>query len=124
MSGYDHDEFIERCSRLMTERHLSEKALMRGAGFSPGTFQTWRKGSKPSVDKVAVLAESLGVAPEWLAFGVTGTPATIDPQDRFDFEVAGRDLLRVSLNVTVDLQTFDRLCDLVDYRLQPRKSPG
>lgn len=66
--------FSERLDASLKQKGWNQADLHRTLGFAQSTVSRWKKGSDPRGATLTVLADKLGVAPEWL-LGLTDNPA-------------------------------------------------
>ena len=77
---------VARVKDLVGEKKMTIAELERNVGISSGQIRKW-DDSKPSIEKVAVVAKYLGVSTDYL-IGVTNVPQWATPQDVLDIKRA------------------------------------
>ncbi len=80
-----HD-FPIRLRRARQERGLARAQLSKAAGLAPDTVRALEATKRvPRVDTVHRLAETLGMSPAWLAYGL-GEKETVSPKAAGSFQ--------------------------------------
>lgn len=65
-----HNTTGERLRAARTARSLTQEQLARACGVTVTTVNRWENNrSALTIDNARVVADALGVAPEWVAFG-------------------------------------------------------
>ena len=64
----------ERTMLLLEKQHLSKNKLLENSGLNKSVFDNMKKGQKPSIDKIHILADYLDCSVDYL-LGRTDNPA-------------------------------------------------
>ncbi|WP_278839970.1 helix-turn-helix domain-containing protein [Holdemania filiformis] len=77
----------ERLKKILEERGLTAYKVSKDTGIAQTSFSDWKKGkSKPSVEKIKILSDYLGVSLEYLLGGneETGLDNNLKPISGFN----------------------------------------
>ena len=77
---------VARIKDLVGAKKMTIDELERNVGISSGQIRKW-DDSKPSIEKVALVAKYLGVSTDYI-IGVANVPQWATPQDVLDIERA------------------------------------
>ena len=89
------DSFRNRLEQALSYADMKPADLARKTGISEATISQYRSGySKPKNDRVAIIAEALGVKPEWLiGFDVPMTGELLHEENTYYLDNETRDLV-------------------------------
>lgn len=77
---------VERIKELCKEKGITIAELERNCGIGNGIIARWKK-SKPSFERVAKVADFLGVSPEYLLTGKKENPASVNGDGISEYDV-------------------------------------
>ena len=89
------DSFRNRLEQALSYADMKPADLARKTGISEATISQYRSGySKPKNDRIAIIAEALGVKPEWLiGFDVPMTGELSHEEDTYYLDTETKDLV-------------------------------
>lgn len=70
---YDAKQIAQNIESILDGRHISTNKFLNEAGLGRTTIANMKSGSMPSVDKIAKIAETLGVSVDFL-LGIEKAP--------------------------------------------------
>lgn len=71
----------DKIEEILKERNSNITALAKETGIPQQTISSWKSGKKPSIDKIKIICEHLGISADYLLEIRPREPDVLDPQE-------------------------------------------